>query len=82
MKTYTKKQIAKQRYTGYLRGNGFDGEWPNGSRMSGYGIYYCEGGNIHEYGDFSKSGKFSDRVDAGDCVEAANEKRFVKIKEV
>ena len=40
----TKKQIQKSRYTGYLHGSHFDGEWPNGEEMSGYGIYFCENG--------------------------------------
>ena len=81
MKTYTKKQIEKQRYTGYLRGEKFNGEWANGEAMSGYGIYYCEGGEIDTYGDYSKTEKLRDREDAGDCVESVNEKSFIQIKE-
>jgi hypothetical protein len=77
----TKKQIKKMGYTGYLKGKKFDGEWPNGGGMSGYSIYYCEGGEIDTYGDFSKTGKLRDREDAGDCIESLNEKSFTKIKE-
>jgi len=76
----TKKQLKKERYTGYLKGNKFDGEWPNGGEMLGYGIYYCDDGEIDVYGDFSKSGKLRDRQDAGDCVESVNENSFTKIK--
>jgi len=74
--TYTKEQIEAMQYGGYIRGEYFTGEWANGGDMSGYGIFYCEDGAISPHGDFSESGELCDRVDAGGCIEAINERGF------
>ena len=73
-------ELSAARLTGYVRGEEFIGEWTDGTPMEGYGMYYVEDGYVHEFGDFSESGKLSDRVDAGDLIESHNETSFKIVK--
>lgn len=81
MNTLTPNDIAKMKYTGYLHGEYFSGEWYDGSPMAGYGIYWCEDGGIPSYGDFSETGDPADAVDAGDLIESADEESGFEIVE-
>jgi len=66
MKKYTAEEILKMKFTGYVRGEYFSGEWLDGSSMCGYPIYYVEDGVIDEYGEFSETGEPTDCEYAGD----------------
>lgn len=70
----SREEIVKRKFSGYVRGNHFSGEWIDGSPMNGYGIYYCEEGEISCFGDFSESGELHDRVECGDLIQQHFEK--------
>lgn len=76
LKTLSPSKVEDIRYDGYLLGKYFSGEWPDGSDMSGYGIYSCDDGEVAEFGKFSESGELEDREYAGDLIESENEESF------
>ena len=81
MTVYTRSELEKMKFTGYVRGEYFSGEWLDGTNMCGYPIYHVEDGVIDEYGEFSETGELDDCEYAGDLCESHNDTVFEIIRQ-